>query len=115
MAGRCSGPGGTLVTRRFGLVLLLAALVVLLLVYPLLSGFFADWWWFQEIGFRVVFTRELVTRSFLFMLAGGLTAVLLYLNARIAQRGSATRPLVLQLGQAGPPLNLLVAIRRLTL
>ena len=55
----------------------------------------------REIGYQVVFTRELVTRALLFLAAGGLTAGVLYLNLRMAQRGVVPNPIVLRLGGIG--------------
>jgi len=100
---------------RVVLLLVLAAIVVSLFLFPILSGFLTDWWWFKEIGYRVVFTRELVTRGILFLAAGGLAAGVLYLNLRTAQRGLVPHPIVLQLGESVPGLNLPAALRRFTL
>ena len=61
--------------RRVVLLLLFAAIAAVLFLFPILSGFLTDWWWFKEIGYQVVFTRELVTRGLLFLLAAGLTSV----------------------------------------
>jgi hypothetical protein len=77
-------------------------------------GLLTDWWWFQEIGYQVVFTRTLTARALLFVLAGGLAAGLLYLNLRIAQRGLVANPILLQMAESAPRLNLTVALRRLS-
>ena len=53
-----------------------------------------------EIGYQIVFTRELTTRLLLFLAAGGLTAGVLYLNLRTAQRGLVPYPVVLRVGQS---------------
>ncbi|HEV8598765.1 MAG TPA: UPF0182 family protein [Gemmatimonadales bacterium] len=100
---------------RLALLLLLAAGAALLILFPILSGFLTDWWWFKEIGYRVVFTRELVTRSLLFLAAGGLTAGFVYVNLRTAQRGIVPHPIVLQLGETATSLNIPAALRRFTL
>jgi hypothetical protein len=101
--------------RRLVLLLFFAAIAALLFLFPILSGFLTDWWWFKEIGYQVVFTRELVTRGLLFLAAAGLTAGLLYLNLRTAQRGLVPHPILLQLGESVPSLNLLALMRRFTL
>ena len=101
--------------RRLLLLLLAVAVALPLLLLPLLSGFVTDWWWFQEIGFQIVFTRELATRSALFLLAGGLTAAIVYANLAVAQRGAVTNPIILQLGEALPGLNVGGSLRRFTL
>ena len=88
--------------RRLTLILLSAAFAALFL-FPSFVALLTDWWWFQEIGYQVVFTRELTTRVLLFLAAGGLTSGVLYLNLRIAQRGLVPNPIVLQLGPTAPP------------
>ena len=50
--------------RRAGLLLVIAAVAAVLFLFTVLSWFLADWWWFKEIGYQVVFTRELVERFF---------------------------------------------------
>jgi hypothetical protein len=97
------------------LLLVIAVLAALLFLFPTLSGFLTDWWWFREIGYQVVFTRELVTRAILFLAAGGLTAGLLYLNLWAAQRGLVPNPIVLQLSESAPHLNVTGMLRRLSL
>jgi uncharacterized protein len=96
--------------------LLLVAVVamLLLLFFPTLPGFLIDWWWFQEIGYQVVFLRELTTRVLLFLAAGGLAAAALFLNLRVAQRGLVPYPLVLQLGQSAPRVDITATLRRLS-
>src|SRR6185503_17739045 len=96
-------------------LLSLAGIALLLFLFPVLSGFLADWWWFKEIGYQVVFTRELTTRALLFLGVGGFTALVLYLNLRIAQRGSVLNPIVLQFGESVPNVNLPAILKRLSL
>ena len=52
--------------RRLALILLAAAFGALVL-FPAVSGLLTDWWWFREIGYQVVFVRELTTRLLLFL------------------------------------------------
>ena len=99
---------------RLAFILLLAAGAVLFFL-PTFIGLITDWWWFQEIGYQIVFTRELVTRVLLFLMAGGLTFGVLYLNLRAAQRGLVPDPIVFRLGQSAPRVDLTRALRRLTL
>src|SRR5439155_18636296 len=79
------------------------------------SALLADWWWFREIGYSIVYSRELTTRLLLFLAAGGLTAGVLYANLRLAQRGLVPYPVVLQLGESVPRVDLTAALRRLSL
>ena len=97
------------------------------LMLPLFAAFLAlfflpagvrllvDWWWFKEIGYQIVFTRELVARVLLFLVAGGLTFGVMYLNLRTAQRGLVPDPIVLRLGQSAPRLDVTRFLRRVTL
>ena len=45
---------------RLSLALLVLALVALF--FPTFTTLLTDWWWFREIGYQVVFTREVTTR-----------------------------------------------------
>ena len=103
-----------MIRRRVVPILGLAVVAALLLV-PALIGLVIDWWWFTEIGYQIVFTRELTTRLLLFLAAGGFTAGVLYLNLRTAQRGIVPDPFVFQLGPGAPRLDVTRAVRRITL
>ena len=98
--------------RRAGLLLVIATFVAVLFLFSVLSGFLTDWWWFKEIGYQVVFTRELVTRALLFLAAGGLTFGVIYGNLRLAQRGVVPNRFVLQLAESAPPFNVATAMRQ---
>src|SRR4051812_39495130 len=83
--------------------------------FPSLAGLLVDWWWFQEIGYQVVFTRELVTRVLLFLIVGGLSFSTFYLNLRTAQRGLVPDPIVFRIGQRVPRVDLTRALLRVSL
>ena len=101
---------------RSRVILLLAvAWFALLFFVPTLLGFLVDWWWFQEIGYQVVFIRELITQLLLFLIVGGLTFGFLYFNLRLAQRGLVPYPVVLRFTQGAPRVDLTGPLRRLTL
>jgi hypothetical protein len=101
--------------HRLALLLGFAVVVALFLMFPATAAVLADWWWFREIGYQIVFTRELATRSLLFFLVGGLSAGVLYLNLRMAQRGLVPNPLVVQIGPSAPALDVTRALRRLSM
>jgi uncharacterized membrane protein (UPF0182 family) len=101
--------------RRLGLALGVAAVVALVIFFPGSSALLADWWWFKEIGYEVVFTRTLLARALLFLTGGGVATAILYLNLRIAQRGLLANPILLQLAQSAPRLNITATLRRLTI
>jgi uncharacterized membrane protein (UPF0182 family) len=96
-------------------LILLAAGFLALFFLPALIGLLTDWWWFQEIGYEIVFTRELITRLLLFVAVGGLAFGLLYLNLRAAQRGVVPDPVVFRLGESRQRVDLSRSLRRLTL
>jgi uncharacterized membrane protein (UPF0182 family) len=101
--------------HRLALFLGIAALAALGVFFPGLVALLTDWWWFREIGYEIVFTRSLTAQILLFLAVGGLTFGVLYLNLRVAQRGLVANPILLQLAQSAPRLNLTVALRRLSL
>jgi uncharacterized protein len=100
--------------RRLILGLVIAWFAILFFV-PALLGFLVDWWWFQEVGYRVVFTRQLITQLLLFVVVGGLTFGFLYFNLRVAQRGLVPYPVVLRFTQGAPRVDITRPLRRLTL
>jgi uncharacterized protein len=101
--------------RRIVLTSVLLIFVVLSLL-PAAVTMITDFWFFHEIGYAVVFTRELTTRVLLFFLVGVPTAALLQLNLRLAQRGLAPVHVSVPVGDGTMNLiNLTVVIRRLSL
>ncbi|MEP7347968.1 MAG: UPF0182 family protein, partial [Gemmatimonadaceae bacterium] len=79
------------------------------------SSLLTDWWWFREVGFEVVFTRQLTTQLLLFVIAGLVTTSVVYLNLRIAQRGRVAGPLIIPFGENVPRLELPDGFHRLTI
>ena len=102
-------------SRRRLVWILVIAVFAAFFFFPSLISLLVDWWWFQEIGYQVVFTRELVTRVLLFLVAGSLTFGTLYLNLRTAQRGLVPDPIVFRIGQSVPRVDLTRALLRLSL
>jgi uncharacterized protein len=102
--------------RRRLVWILATAVFAVVFFFPSLIGLLVDWWWFQEIGYQVVFTRELLTQVLLFLIGGGLAFGVLYFNVRTAQRG-VPEAIVLRLGQTsrGPRVDITGALRRLSL
>jgi uncharacterized membrane protein (UPF0182 family) len=100
---------------RLSPLLVIIALAALLFAFPTFTAMLTDWWWFREIGYEVVFTRELFTRSLLFLIVGAVTAVALYLNLWIAQRRRVANPVFIDVGPTVPQLDLTRALRRLSL
>ena len=96
-------------------MVLVVAVFAVLFFFPALSSALTDWWWFREIGYQIVFTRELIARFLLFLAAGGLTAGVFYLNLRVAQRGLVPYPVVLRFKEGAPRVDITAALRRLSL
>jgi uncharacterized protein len=66
---------------------LLAGLALILLGFT--GDFFVDWLWFSEVGYLDVFWTVVVANGLVFSLVFAATAVVLWLNARIAFRHAA--------------------------
>ncbi len=103
------------VRSRRNLILGSLAVIALVILFPVLVGTITDWWWFQEIGYQVVFSRSLLAQLLLVLGVGAVTAGVLYLNLRVAQRGIVINPVILAVGPASPKLDLTRAIRRISL
>ena len=102
-------------SRRLLLIAIALFFVLVAIVWPGLAATLADWWWFKEIGYQIIFTKELTTRGVLFLGVFAAATGLFYGNFRLAQRGLAMVPFSVQLGPGLPPLNLSSALRRLSL
>ncbi|MBL8988273.1 MAG: UPF0182 family protein [Gemmatimonadetes bacterium] len=101
-------------SRRVLLVLFGVVLLTLLTI-PGSAAFLADLWFFQEIGFQVVFTKEITTRFLMLLGVGVVSGAVLYLNLRIAQRGLVPDPIVFRMGRQSPGLDVTHLLRRLSL
>ena len=101
--------------RRRAIPLVIVALVVLLfLLVPGSAAFLVDLWFFREIGYQVVFTKEISTRFFVLLGAGGVAALVLYLNLALAQRGLVPDPIVFRLSPSSTGIDLTRVLRRLS-
>ena len=56
---------------------------------PRLIDTYVDWLWFGELGYRSVFTTQLVTRLVVFLVAGVLMGAIVFAALALAYR---TRP-----------------------
>src|SRR5712691_4311749 len=100
--------------RRLGLVVLVVLFALLLLLSNLVP-LAAEWFWFQALGYERVFTTRLVAEAVLGVGVGGLVFAFLYVNLRIAQRGLAPNPLVVQFSSGAPAVDVTRLLRRLAL
>src|SRR3989441_3758030 len=100
--------------RRLGLVVLVVLFALLLLLSNLVP-LAAEWLWFQALGYERVFTTRLVAEAVLGVGVGGLVFAFLYVNLRIAQRGLAPNPLVVQFSSGAAAVDVTRLLRRLAL
>ena len=77
-------------TRRSRVLIAIAAIFVLvLLIGPRLIDTYVDWLWFGELGYRSVFTTQLLTRLVVFLVAAALIGAIVFAGLALAYR---TRP-----------------------
>jgi uncharacterized membrane protein (UPF0182 family) len=89
-------------SRRSRILLIIAAVIVLiLLVGARLLDTYVEWLWFGEVGFRSVFTTQILTRIGLFFAVGIFVGGLLAVSLVIAYR---TRPVFVPVSGAEDPL-----------
>lgn len=69
--------------------LIFLAVVFILFVIPFFESgvnLITDWWWYQELGYTIVFTREIQTRLLLGIVFGMVFFLMVYLNVWVARR-----------------------------
>jgi uncharacterized membrane protein (UPF0182 family) len=77
-------------TRRSRILIAIALAVVLLLLFgPRMVDTYVDWLWFGELGYRSVFTTQLVTRIVVGLVAAVLMGAIVFAALALAYR---TRP-----------------------
>ncbi len=84
---RPSGNAGRFTARG-----LISIAVVTFLVLSFIASYWADWAWYDSVGRTDVFTKQLILKAAIFLVATALTFVLVWGSARFAY---AKRPLVL--------------------
>ncbi len=72
--------------RRSPLAIVVMVLAVLFAVVTVLSGFWANWQWFISVGHSNVLTKQLVLKSVIFAIVGGLTALVVWTASTLAHR-----------------------------
>jgi uncharacterized protein len=85
--------------RGIGLAIFFLVLVFFL---PALIRLAADQLWFEALGYRGVFVTRLVTRFLLFVGVGGFAFAFIYTNVRLAMRGFAPRPRIVDPASVAP-------------
>jgi uncharacterized membrane protein (UPF0182 family) len=90
-------------SRRSRILIVIGVLVLLLLITgSRLLNTYIDWLWFGEVGYRSVFSTELLTQIALFFLVGVFVGGVLAINLMIAFR---TRPVFVPVSGADDPLS----------
>ena len=74
--------------RGLGGVILLI-LVVVVMFFRQAIGLYVDWLWFQDVGYARLFSTILAYKTILGAISGGLMALLIYVNLKIASSASA--------------------------
>jgi hypothetical protein len=81
---------------NFRWFLILLVVLALLILWPGFTGLYTDWLWFSEVGYQNVFSTLLLTKLTLGVLAGLVTALVIWLNFRLALRWSAAYASILR-------------------
>ncbi|HEX2285528.1 MAG TPA: UPF0182 family protein, partial [Mycobacterium sp.] len=77
-------------TRRSRILIAVAvAAVLLLLIGPRLIDTYVDWLWFGELGYRSVFTTQVMTRLIVFLVMSVVIGAIVFAGLALAYR---TRP-----------------------
>ena len=76
--------------------LLFLAVLLVFLFFGRTISLYTDWLWFHEVGFSQVFTTVLTFELILGVFFGGLFALLLYYNVKLASRASGDAHIVEQ-------------------
>src|SRR5512139_306721 len=69
-----------------GIVIVVASIIAILVLLAVSSRFFVDLLWFSSMGLRAVFTTRWFTVFAVFVIAAGLSSLLLLLNGLTAAR-----------------------------
>jgi uncharacterized membrane protein (UPF0182 family) len=67
-------------------LILLPILILILFLWPSWVGFYTEWLWFRELGYQRVFSTTLLTKLGLGLVTVLVTAVLVWLNFKLALR-----------------------------
>jgi len=100
---------------RIALPFLVMAAVALLLFLPAVTNLITDWWWFEEVGYQVVFTRQLVTQLLLLVSAGLVAFLFVWINLRVAQRGPIIDPVLVRVGSGTRHVDVAAIFHRVSL
>lgn len=95
-------------------LVVLASIALTFLLATSASSFFGNLWWFREVGYEVVFTREIISRILLFAVATLAAFGVLRVNLAIAQRGVVPLPIQVSMGEAAPQIDVTAGIQRLS-
>ncbi|WP_236007202.1 UPF0182 family membrane protein [Nakamurella leprariae] len=89
----------TMSKRTKRVLIALVSLGVLGVLWFQFVGVYVNWLWFGEVGFREVFTTQVLTRVVLFLIAGLGAAAVVFLCILMAYR---SRPVFVPTGEADP-------------
>src|ERR1700680_3172244 len=89
-----TGPGREAPGQHAVVQLIIAAFVggICLILLGLASDFLVDWLWFSSIGYLQVFLTTIAAKAVVFLAVGTATAIILWLNGRLAMRFARRQP-----------------------
>jgi len=73
-------------------------IVLLVIFFSWFFGFLTDWYWFKNLGYQVIFLTTLKVKVFLFLIAGFISFLIIYLNGRVAKRNYKPDLKIIDLG-----------------
>src|SRR5699024_6603987 len=71
---------------RGALIPTIGIIVGIVILFFVLSRFWTEWLWFDQLGFVEVLRTEWIAKAILFVLAGGIAGVLIWLNLHLAYK-----------------------------
>jgi uncharacterized membrane protein (UPF0182 family) len=98
--------------KALGIVILLFVLVTII---PGLIGLTTDWLWFREVGYQIVFSKEITTRIVLFVIVAAIVYSFLSINVRLARSGPSKVPVLWRLSPEMPPVDVAASLMRVAM
>jgi len=78
----------------------------LFILFPMSIGLLTDWFWFKEVGYQNIFLIILSTKVLLGAGVGVAVFFLIYINLRIATRGTRGMPVLISIEQGRRPMDI---------
>src|SRR5215212_7408730 len=92
--------------RRFRFLWIVGVAFILFALAPSITGFATDWMWFTEVGFRTVYSTELLTKTLLFVGATLFAYFFILFNGRLAATDTTKTPVLWRVNPELPPIDI---------